>query len=402
MPPVAPPEIVNAAPPRRANKGASGAAAPTLCMVHNAVGTQNAIAKVAMSGVREALSAGWRVTVVADELDESLRGEVEWLPLYVPPRLFLVQWLVARPTIRAAMRGRTFDVLHVHQAQVAALADVMQCHFLTRRAWEQDCLESRPGFGPAVVRAQQLGVLRAEDFYYRHWNPRTRMLFNSERTRQDFHRLYGAPTRERTFLLPVPPIRFADDAEQTEARRRIFGEAAPRRLIVGFLGGVDERKGYRRAVKAVADDGDLFLLMGGLYSETFTAPELGDRLKTLGKRTGPDLDDFYAACDVVVVPSLYEPFGLVATEAAARGVPVLASPEVGALPHLLGYGAGTAWPDNAPLGPLAREAVACRDALRAGARRMGEDLSERRQGEALIGVYNEVLQEKRQASGRNG
>jgi glycogen(starch) synthase len=37
------------------------------------------------------------------------------------------------------------------------------------------------------------------------------------------------------------------------------------------------------------------------------------------------LRGLYAAADLVVVPSLYEPFGLVALEAMASGTPVLAS-----------------------------------------------------------------------------
>ena len=37
----------------------------TLCMIHEAIGNQNAIAKVAMAGVKIALEAGWKVTVVA-------------------------------------------------------------------------------------------------------------------------------------------------------------------------------------------------------------------------------------------------------------------------------------------------------------------------------------------------
>jgi glycosyltransferase involved in cell wall biosynthesis len=46
------------------------------------------------------------------------------------------------------------------------------------------------------------------------------------------------------------------------------------------------------------------------------------------------LGDLYLSSDAVVVPSLYEPFGLVALEAMASGVPVVAS-DTGGLRELV-------------------------------------------------------------------
>ena len=139
-------------------------------MIHEAIGNQSAIAKVAAAGVRIALDAGWRVSVVAKYLDPELAGQVEWLRLVVPPRLFFVQWTTAELFIRAALGGRHFDVVHAHQPQVAALSDVFQCHFLTRVAYERKCLEERTTLRARIVRLQQQGVLYAEDHYYQRWN----------------------------------------------------------------------------------------------------------------------------------------------------------------------------------------------------------------------------------------
>jgi glycosyltransferase involved in cell wall biosynthesis len=66
--------------------------------------------------------------------------------------------------------------------------------------------------------------------------------------------------------------------------------------------------------------------------------ELADRVSFPGPRTGPDLDRSYAAADVLVVPSRAETYGMVVTEALARGLPVVAA-EVGGLPEALGHGA---------------------------------------------------------------
>jgi glycosyltransferase involved in cell wall biosynthesis len=64
---------------------------------------------------------------------------------------------------------------------------------------------------------------------------------------------------------------------------------------------------------------------------------LGDRVRFAGARTGADLDRAYAAADLLVLASHAETYGMVVTEALARGVPVLAS-EVGGVTEALGHG----------------------------------------------------------------
>jgi glycosyltransferase involved in cell wall biosynthesis len=62
---------------------------------------------------------------------------------------------------------------------------------------------------------------------------------------------------------------------------------------------------------------------------------LTGRVHLVGPRTGVDLDAAYAAADLLVLPSHGESYGLVVTEALARGIPVLATGANG-LPEALG------------------------------------------------------------------
>jgi glycosyltransferase involved in cell wall biosynthesis len=64
---------------------------------------------------------------------------------------------------------------------------------------------------------------------------------------------------------------------------------------------------------------------------------LGERVRFRGPRTGAELDRAYAAADLLLLASQAETYGMVVTEALARGMPVLAT-EVGGVTEALGHG----------------------------------------------------------------
>jgi len=118
--------------------------------------------------------------------------------------------------------------------------------------------------------------------------------------------------------------------------------------VVLYVGRFDRRKGIETLVRAIGKSGlrgntDLRLIIAGGYRPGESdgierdriqgiVQELGiDALTTFpGRLTEADLPIYYAAANVCVVPSHYEPFGLVAIEAMACRTPVVAS-KVGGL-----------------------------------------------------------------------
>jgi glycosyltransferase involved in cell wall biosynthesis len=87
---------------------------------------------------------------------------------------------------------------------------------------------------------------------------------------------------------------------------------------------------------------------------------IDERVCLTGPRTGAALDDIYAAADVLVLASRAETYGMVVTEALARGLPVVAT-AVGGLPEALGCGADGSRPGLlVPPGDPAAFAVALR------------------------------------------
>jgi glycosyltransferase involved in cell wall biosynthesis len=63
--------------------------------------------------------------------------------------------------------------------------------------------------------------------------------------------------------------------------------------------------------------------------------ELGHRVRYLGWCGQERLEAFYAQIDLLAIPSAYEPFGMVALEAVARGIPVVCAP-IDGLVEILG------------------------------------------------------------------
>ncbi|HET7474867.1 MAG TPA: glycosyltransferase family 4 protein [Dermatophilaceae bacterium] len=64
------------------------------------------------------------------------------------------------------------------------------------------------------------------------------------------------------------------------------------------------------------------------------AGELGTRVRLTGAKTGPELEAAFAGTDLLLLPSRAETWGLVVTEALARGIPALVSEGTGAVEAL--------------------------------------------------------------------
>ncbi|MEO8385107.1 MAG: glycosyltransferase family 4 protein [Betaproteobacteria bacterium] len=121
--------------------------------------------------------------------------------------------------------------------------------------------------------------------------------------------------------------------EHRLATKKQLGISADAPVAI-YVGSGFERKGVRGFLQAAAKVNDLHAIVVGKDKNTTRyqafANSLG--LKDRAHFTGAlaDVRPYYAASDVFVMPSLYEPFGLVFAEAMACGLPVVASAQSGA------------------------------------------------------------------------
>ena len=160
---------------------------------------------------------------------------------------------------------------------------------------------------------------------------------NDEEARQ-LMGLYDAPPERVRVVAPGVDHAFFAPGERTQARRALGLPERGRMLL--FLGRIQPLKGADLAVGALAElEGfdDTFLVVAGGPSGPSGQEEVA-RVRAQAERAGiaprvfwfpPQphelVSTFCRAADVCLVPSRTESFGLVALEAAACGVPVVAS-----------------------------------------------------------------------------
>lgn len=154
----------------------------------------------------------------------------------------------------------------------------------------------------------------------------------SESTRKDLVELYHvAPERVR-----VVPLGGGEQAEREVAPANRLLELGLDGPFVLQVGRIETRKNQTAALAAVERLDGVTLAVAGPESDVALSKRLREssRCRVLGVVDPPTLELLYRRARAVVVPSLYEGFGLPVLEAMARGQVVVAArasslPEVG-------------------------------------------------------------------------
>ncbi len=175
-----------------------------------------------------------------------------------------------------------------------------------------------------------------------------RVLSTTPKDKVQLIRLYDAVSDKIGVVPCGVDLNLFRPLDMAVARRRLgFALDHP---IVLFVGRFDSVKGIDRLVTAMTylrrRDSLRLVLVGGDGLASPATQRLQKQVRDLGLQDAVTfagrivqdrLPPYYSAADVLVVPSLYESFGLVGLEALACGTPVVATP-VGAMESILQEG----------------------------------------------------------------
>lgn len=252
----------------------------------------------------------------------------------VPEFTAAVRGLIAR-------RGAAYDLVHSHYwlsgLTAAELADAWQrphlAMFHTLGAVKNRARRGERESALRIAQEQRL-VARADH-----------LICATPHEREFLANLYGADPRRVSVVPGGVDLAQFSPADPGTARRRLGLAGGP---VVLFVGRLEPLKGADILLQAAAiaevDRPLTLLIVGGDGRAGATGGEQ-ERLQRLAAELGivaqvrfvgpvdrSLLPTYYRAADVCVVPSYYESFGLVAVEALASGVPVIAT-RVGGLSY---------------------------------------------------------------------
>jgi glycogen synthase len=131
----------------------------------------------------------------------------------------------------------------------------------------------------------------------------------------------------------IDPTKFKNRNVDKNRIREKYGVRADEKLIL-FVGRLTNQKGCEYLIRAIPFVSRYFnvklLIAGDGYMKSdlesaATAAGIRSRIVFAGYVEDSDLTDLFLSSDVMVIPSIYEPFGVVALEAIAAKLPVVAS-----------------------------------------------------------------------------
>lgn len=285
------------------------------------------------------LAARHRVAFIGEAVPDGLPDGVEFIPTHtrksLPRALAPLEFRrAAARRLKACSPGASLSL-----GAVAPVTDVLWIHSV-HRAWLAVArgVPVGPFFAPGKLRyamPRHLVLLSMERAYLKH--PSRAIICTSAREVSDLVDLYGVDPAITTVLpSPYDPQLFNIQRRATDrtAARMRMGVRTDEIVLI-FVANELHRKGFAQVLSALAmvEDDRLSLHVVGRTAPTryrATIERLG--LKGHVRYHGPtnDVGWWLAGADMLVLPTQYEPFGLVIVEALASGVPVITSRLAGA------------------------------------------------------------------------
>lgn len=298
-------------------------------LVAHEVGTPGGMERAMGELAGGLLERGYRVVVVAHGCELSEHPALRWVRVGGPRRPFSLwyPWFFLFGSLAVWRHGR--GMVHTLGAIVGNRADVSTVQFCHRAFAKRGV--TRVAHGTVAHRLNSSFVAAmsglAELCCYRPACTR-HLAAVSEGIRRELHEHFPA-MGGAVSVIPNAANRdvFApDELARRDSRARLGLEADD--LVALFVGGDWERKGLRYVVDAVGQAPEWHLLVVGQgddggFRRLATQAGAEGRVHFVGGST--QIAPYYASADAFVFPTAYEAFPLVILEAAAAGLPLVAS-----------------------------------------------------------------------------
>ncbi|MFN5467410.1 MAG: glycosyltransferase family 4 protein [Pirellulaceae bacterium] len=214
---------------------------------------------------------------------------------------------------------------------------------LVRSAWQWAIRHRKP----VLLFGDGNGRIERSQAWYRRWAKRLmlthylsmihRVLTLGE-ANELYWRLLGVPDSKMQwapFYNPAPETILPQGAVRTETRHRVRQElgVAEHQIVVLSAGKFLPRKRTIDLVQAVERCRDVLgVYVGdGQCRSACEAEARSDRHRFVGFANLPRMAELFSAADIFCHPAQAEPYGLVVAEAAAAGLPILATESTGAI-----------------------------------------------------------------------
>lgn len=159
-------------------------------------------------------------------------------------------------------------------------------------------------------------------------------------TAADYVRALGVPAGRITLAPNAVDLEVfsARVAEARKDRERLRAELGLRACTFLYVGRLAAEKAVDVLLRSFARAPGELVVIGTGPEEARYRAQAGDRVRFLGYLERDRLVPWYAAADAFVLPSRSEPWGMVLNEAAAAGLPLVASEAAGGAHDLIEHG----------------------------------------------------------------
>jgi glycosyltransferase involved in cell wall biosynthesis len=259
------------------------------------------------------------------EIEENSKIQFHRVPAARSSALVSIISFAAQATLR--VRGR-YDIIH-NQGLCGLRGNVFTAH-ICNRAWHRALRQvaERLSFREWLSG----NTLSALEYLFYHFSRRCQVIAVSRRVGRDIRECYGSKAPTSVVYHGVDLSSFTP-ASRHSMRGQVRAECGLKDEEMAFLFVGDLRKGGRQCLEALSklDSGKLlFVSRSGIEPYRSFASQLGIEGRVLFLGSTAQVERYYAASDALLLPTHYDSFALVVTEAMASELPVIVSREAGA------------------------------------------------------------------------